>query len=530
MNVRIFLRLAAVLMTLSAMGCGTGETASSAGTAGSGGGGDGGSTGAAGSGGSGGSGGGSMCPDDPADGPVAEACGIWASASMGDDANEGTQAKPVKSLTRAIELAADGPGRVYACAETWTEPIIVPSHISMHGGFDCAMGWAYVAKKLPGGDKNAILTAGPDEIPMTWIRSPKGHEPLMTNFYVGSANATIPSGSSIAIFVRDEMSLTIRRCEVVAGDAVDGLDGAPGGAMPAPSGKPGNKGADACSAAVSKGGAKQENMCLSGTSAGGAGGDASDVIAADGFGGEPQGIGPGGMPGLGEKNAPTCTNGATGSDGADAAFGIGADAFGHLTLTGYIGNTGEDGPPGKVGQGGGGGGGTLGKAGVCGAATPGGAAGGSGAAGGCGGKGGSGGKPGGSSIAVAVRSDIEAVSFDMLILRAGKGGFGGKGGAPQEGGDGGDPGLGGSGSGSINPGCAGGKGGHGGKGGWGGGGEGGLSVCAATVSDHSPATVSVPMHCYPGLPGDGGIGVPFSSTGDGKGWPGVGTYIYQVKF
>src|SRR6185369_9305210 len=36
-------------------------------------------------------GGAPSCPDDPANGPVDESCGIWLSASLGDDKNPGTQ-------------------------------------------------------------------------------------------------------------------------------------------------------------------------------------------------------------------------------------------------------------------------------------------------------------------------------------------------------------------------------------------------------------------------------------------------------
>ena len=96
------------------------------------------STGAAGSAGSGGTTPG--CPDDPLLGPVKEECGIWVSAGMGKDTNDGTQAAPVASLTHAIELAAQGPGHVYACAETWTDALVIPGNVSLHGGFDCAKG------------------------------------------------------------------------------------------------------------------------------------------------------------------------------------------------------------------------------------------------------------------------------------------------------------------------------------------------------------------------------------------------------
>src|SRR5262245_27161257 len=49
----------------------------------------------------------SPCPEDPAERDVPSTCGIWVSASLGDDASPGTQAKPVRTLARAIALAVD---------------------------------------------------------------------------------------------------------------------------------------------------------------------------------------------------------------------------------------------------------------------------------------------------------------------------------------------------------------------------------------------------------------------------------------
>ena len=96
------------LMALLLVGCGVdpGDT-STGGSAGS----------TSDTGGTGGSGGGLPCPDDPIDGPVSPECGIWV-RKAGDDANDDTQNAPVATLAQAIALAAEGPGRVYACGET----------------------------------------------------------------------------------------------------------------------------------------------------------------------------------------------------------------------------------------------------------------------------------------------------------------------------------------------------------------------------------------------------------------------------
>lgn len=484
---------------LGAVGCGvdpgssaTGGTSGTGGSSGTGG---------------GGGGGGVVCPDDPADGPVAEECGIWVSVSLGDDANDGTQGAPVATLTHAIALALKGPRRVYACTETWTESVVIKADVSLHGGFDCAKAWVY-----QGAPNLSMLTAAPDLVPITWKEGLPGTKAYFTDFFVEAADAVKPGGSSIAILVaQDQVELTISRCEVIAGDGADGVDGEPANPNnpPAPDGTPGNNGASACSAPLSKGGVATETLCNPGTSKGGAGGDANPMIAANGESGEPAADPPAGLGGLGEENAPSCSNGKNGADGAEGQFGYGGGAKvtdnGRLTADGYIGLSGEDGWPGKPGQGGGGGGGTFGSAVVCGAPTPGGAAGGSGGSGGCAGKGGGGGQAGGASFAIATRSDLYIQDTTMT---SGKGGNGGAGAPGQEGGQGGPGGQGGQGLGAIQPGCAGGGGGHGGRGGAGGGGSGGPSACMATIEGHLVGTLGTgnkcPANAVSGKGGPGG--------------------------
>src|SRR5262245_15909681 len=72
------------------------------------------------------------CPEDPAEGDVSDECGIWVSTGKGNDMSDGTQAAPVATLMHAIELAEKGARRVYACGETWTEAVMVPSGVSIH--------------------------------------------------------------------------------------------------------------------------------------------------------------------------------------------------------------------------------------------------------------------------------------------------------------------------------------------------------------------------------------------------------------
>ena len=395
------------------------------------------------------------------------------SASKGDDASEGTQDAPVATLVRAIELAEKKLHRVYACNETWSESLVVPGHVSLHGGFDCASGWAYVA-----GESARAMLVSPGRIGMKLVDGAPTVSSFLTDFHIESADASEPGSSSFGLFVAGEhVPLTVRRCDIYSGNGAPGLKGEDGDTdgSPAAAGAPGNAGANACSAPVSKGGVGVENACEGGISKGGAGGDSGLMTAANGSVGEPSAEPPAGEGGLGEQASPACTPGKAGAPGLDGESGLGGKSwpFALLEDDWVPLEWPTDGAPGAPGQGGGGGGATFGSAAVCGAANPGGAAGGSGGAGGCGGKAGKGGMKGGGSFAIAIRSPVR---IESTLAVAGNGGDGGDGGLPQPGGDGGAPGAGGAGMGAVNPGCAGGAGGKGGRGGWGGGGPGGSTV------------------------------------------------------
>lgn len=457
------------------------------------------------------------CPVDPAEGHVAPGCGIWVSASMGYDNNSGTQVSPVRTLGRAIELAEEGPGRVYACLETWYETLLVPGSVSLHGGFDCKQGWQYVASLENRSKLTPVSTFG-----ITWVESDTTNLPIMTDFHVEAITATAPGGSSIGVFVRDQVGLEVRRCTIVAGDGADGLNGEDGGPGEpvAQGGVDGTNGGDACSALVSEGGIGPMSSCDDFDSTGGDGGDGGLMVATSGGDGSPPGPEPNhGKGGVGEGVAPSCAMGYWGDPGEIGVSGAGAKQLdGYLTKEGYTGGYGGDGGPGGHGRGGGGGGATFGSVAVCGSAKPGGAGGGSGGTGGCGGLGGKGGQGGGSSLGVALNAGSDMLFYTSIVdsrIVVGNSGRGGNGGKPQSGGPGGLAGKGGAGAGSINPGCNGGHGGVGGPGGWGGGGLGGFVYCIATrwsgMDQYFP--ISNNIDCELGKPGGGGHGDPLVAVG-----------------
>jgi hypothetical protein len=84
------------------------------------------------------------CTADPAAGRLEGHCGIFVSSGRGDDAAPGTPDRPVRTMARAIALAQAGPQRIYACAETFADPVELPSGIGLWGGLDCANGWTYI--------------------------------------------------------------------------------------------------------------------------------------------------------------------------------------------------------------------------------------------------------------------------------------------------------------------------------------------------------------------------------------------------
>lgn len=429
-------------------------------------------------------------------------CGVFVRASGdSDDGAEGTAAAPLKTLGAAIKKAVMSGGRVYACAETFTEAIEVPGGVTVYGGLDCADKWQWVGERtkttvVGPGDVVAVRIARGEVLPDPG-QIPVADLARLDDVVVQAADAEKPGGSSIAVLV-DRVSAALVRCELRAGNGADGAPGAPGaepdvtGAIPrAAAGMGGNPGKGACSGSTMTvdGGAHVTNECGGGdVSIGGTGGNGLLTSGGDGDVGQ---VGPSGDGGAGEPESggnwncttslgdPDVGGGKPGASGEAGTAGPGAIGLGTITAGGYVGPSGGIGTPGKPGQGGGGGGGARGGN-ICGnggnASGPG-ASGGSGGAGGCGGQPGRGGGAGGASIAL---STLDAsVMLEGCTLTAANGGRGGAGGASQPGGFGGVKGPGGAGAGNSKDACAGGVGGLGGDGGPGGGGLGGPSAAIA---------------------------------------------------
>ncbi|MCC6557519.1 MAG: PGRS family protein [Polyangiaceae bacterium] len=455
--------------------------------------------------------------------PVGNECGVFVSSSLGDDANDGTKEKPVRTIGAGLAMAAASGKALYACAEMFDESVSVEAGVDVFGGLDCANGWAWIGETT-----KTALTAAAGEIPLSFTSSASGAR--MTDFSIEAVDAVADGGSSIAVVV-DGASASFVRCDVVAGNGQAGKKGETPADPVGPTDSDdaairGNDGKAACDATASQlGGDPKENEICPPATGGPLGGLGGAGLINNGSSGDAQPANAQtALGGSGEPAAdPTwdCATGVGlgGSNGVAGDGGVGATgdaSLGSISAAGYSGIDGQPGGPGAPGQGGGGGGGAKGKPGCAGAS------GGGGGAGGCGGKGGFGGQAGGASIGII--SLGATLSFEAVTIRTGRGGDGGEGGDGQGGGVGGNGGNGGAGDGTAPttwPACNGGAGGHGGSGGKGGGGRGGHAIGIAYVGA-APSQEGVTIE--PGDPGLGGVGADAQHSGA----DGVKAYVQEL--
>ncbi|WP_437947976.1 hypothetical protein WME98_45820 [Sorangium sp. So ce296] len=431
------------------------------------------------------------CEGEPWTAPALDECGVFVSSEHGDDDNPGTKDAPVKTLQRAVGLAASGRGggaaptrRVYACGGAFEEAITLPSGVDLWGGRLCdGGGWS------PGGPDQRTTIAPPAGVPLRVLQGEDATSTISGVRAVAAEGAAIDGKSSIAVILSYGGKARLVSSVVIAGNGKDGEPGEDAPSVRAQGGQFGIDGADACTADAATGALPVVTACGEGIeSTGGYGGDGGIERGGDGASGQPE---PAPNPegkGLGGAGAGStaCSDGNDGAPGADRGRASGAAGIGYLTADGWIGVRGDDGERGGVGQAGGGGGGSKSREGVtppvCLASRPQtGAAGGSGGGGGCGGLGGKGGGYGGASIGIVALEGTE-LAIEATEVFTGRGGNGGTGGTGQPGGFGRHGGYGGKG---FVPGmwdaCHGGDGGNGGRGGDAGGGLGGPSIGIAYV-------------------------------------------------
>ena len=352
---------------------------------------------------------------DPTKPPHDESCviddafGIFVSPA-GSDANPGSKSAPVRSIGHGMDLAKAAAKRVYICAGSYPEQLVVGTSrdgVNVYGALDCAT-WTY-------GAANKVVVAPAQSGYALEIRRPadggdvRGHRVRCAERERG-----VQGASSVAVFVSGSQNVALHRVTMVAGSGTDGMPGPPQG----PSDWYGTP---------------PDYSELNGISAGDAGGAPSTTCTcAD----QASSIGRSGR--WPDEHSHACCRTALvrrrrGRGGgherhpmqlawrrsATAAMhrlplaDTPSTSLGACSATGWTPGVGVPGANGKPGQGGGGGGnGTLSSG-----------SGGSGACGGCGGWGGKGGQGGGASIALlSFQSSITLAGCSLTAKAAGNGG------------------------------------------------------------------------------------------------------------
>ena len=463
---------------------------------------------------------GSPLPDgatcDPAKTPhdapcvIADAYGVFV-APTGNDTAAGTMSAPFKTITHAIAAAKQASKRVYACAATYPEQVVLAAAtdgVSLYGGLACPT----VSPVTDAGATDAALDgAGPladgggdassDAATDAGAAAPwsyTGGKAIVApaaagyalkidtlasavtieDFELDALPAASAGASSVAALVNAAQKATLHRVKILAGNGVPGSMGtAITGTIATTS--------SGMAATSDVGGATVSCSCANaGATTGGSGGNADTTAPGSGAAGTPA-LG-GGAGGTG--SIVMCTDGSAGAMAPAGVGGAGATSPATVSAAGWTGTAGANGGAGVPGQGGGGGGGGL-KA-----AAHGG--GGSGACGGCGGAGGPGGMSGGSSVALL--SVASTLTLDACTVVSANGGDGGGGASGQAGGSGG------AGAAGDVKGCNGAAGGTGGSGGGGGGGAGGDSIAVAYTGT-APMQINATATTT-GNAGKGGVG------------------------
>ena len=370
---------------------------------------------------------------------LTNALGVFV-ANTGSDSADGTSERPLARIQPAIDLAKRVGKRVYVCAGTYLEALVIADSISIVGGLDCSAPTWKTSNEL-----SRVEAPTSPAIRASNITSPTRLEALD----VTAPSATVASGSSIGLVADKAGALVVARSKITAGNAMKGDNGVEGiqlanagttKGLPIPTAfqctvGPGPLFSDPCGL-NSLSGPKPAAGALGGT---------NTCVGAPGF--VMEAGGQGGTGGLydvktvsvmgtvstifvavANAEAKAAPPGRTGAPGVDSPDGAAAAATGAFSANGYTPADGNNGNNGGGGSGGSGGDG-LGP-GVNLLAAPlnakyRGWGGGGGGAGGCPGLAGTAGNGGGASVAALLIDG--AVTFDGVQLVAGNGGDAGHG-------------------------------------------------------------------------------------------------------
>ncbi len=144
--------------------------------------------------------------------------GVFVSAKSGhDDTGDGTLAKPLQTLGKAITRAKNIGKSVIACNETYNEAITVGDGVSVYGNYDCSNAKAWIIAAT-----NAILLS-PTSPAVTATGISKGTT-------LGHIDITVPSAvaaqiNSIGVVATSSHGLELANLKITTGDALTGKDG-----------------------------------------------------------------------------------------------------------------------------------------------------------------------------------------------------------------------------------------------------------------------------------------------------------------
>lgn len=379
----------------------------------------------------------------PQSSDLVEALGVFVT-NAGSATPDGTRARPFASIQQGIDAAKKVGKRVYVCAGSFDESIVLADSISVIGGLDCSKPeWTVGA---PDARSKIVAPTSPALTARSIATATK-----LSGLDVVAPNATEPGASSIGLLAEKSPGLVVASSSISAGEGAKGADGAEGiqlvqaGTL---DGAPSEPWA-ICTGATCKilgvntwgkvmGNPPATSVCVGEAGhdgeVGGTGGSGGLFTIVRDEGGYAYGVPYGGA-----------ANSADGGGSRTSAVGLaGFDAVnntlvGSLGPSGYVtanGNKGTNGSPGKGGSGGSGHfpSGVAWSASIDGQVARG-ASGASGGAGGCPGLAGEPGQGGGASIALAlVESPLTLEDTKLTSATGGAPGLGAFGSKPSRGG------------------------------------------------------------------------------------------------
>ena len=139
-------------------------------------------------------------------------------AISGSDFSPGTQASPVRTIAQGIYLANLAGGQpVYIGEGLYSETVSLANNVSLYGGFAPADGWSR--------DPVAHLTT--IEGGTTAVLGDGAHGVTLDGLLIRSSNSG-PAGSSIGVFLKSCLSVSVINCRIEAGNGGLGAPGSSG--------------------------------------------------------------------------------------------------------------------------------------------------------------------------------------------------------------------------------------------------------------------------------------------------------------